>query len=87
MRTPSHNDEDAMTTTELPPEPPTFDEPGFDSGGPGTVDPRMRERWIEARRTEGRRRLWIVGCVTAVVALVGIGYVVARSPLLGADTV
>ncbi len=86
-----------MTTTDLPPEPPTVDAgsaddwPGEvddpDGLGPGSVDPRMRERWIEARRTEGRRRLWILSSVMAVAALVGLGFVVARSPLFGADTV
>ena len=86
-----------MTTTDLPPEPPTAgpgpaddwlgEVDGPDGLGPGSVDPRMRERWIEARRTEGRRRLWILSSVMAVVALVGIGYAVARSPLFGADTV
>ena len=88
-----------MTTSDLPPEPPTADPgpaddwlgevdgpDGPDGPGPGAVDPRMRERWIEARRTEGRRRLWILSTVMAVVALVGIGYAVARSPLFGADT-
>ena len=86
-----------MTITDVPPEPPTADPgsaddwpgevDGPDGLGPGSVDPRMRERWIEARRTEGRRRLWILSSVMAVVALGGIGYAVARSPLFGADTV
>ena len=86
-----------MTTTDLPPEPPPVEAgspddwsnevDGVDGIGPDAVDPRMRERWIEARRTEGRRRLWILSCVIAVAALVGIGYVVARSPFLGAGTV
>lgn len=80
-----------MTTTDLPPEPVSVDAEStverLDDAGLSKVDPRMRDRWIEARRAEGRRRLWILSCVTAVVALVGIGYVVARSPLLGADTV
>lgn len=80
-----------MTTTDLPPEPVSVHAESTvdrrDDGGPSEVDPRMRDRWIEARRAEGRRRLWILSCVTAVLALVGIGYVVARSPLLGADRV
>lgn len=80
-----------MTTTDLPPQPVSVDAEstvdGHDDVPLSEVDPRMRDRWIEARRAEGRRRLWILSCVTAVVALVGIGYVVARSPLLGADTV
>ena len=90
-----------MTTTDLPPnagsinaEPPVDgpdgvgpDGVGPDGSGVPGVDPRMRERWIEVRRAEGRRRLWILGCVMAVVALLGIGFVVARSPLFGADTV
>ncbi len=64
-----------------------LDDVGLDGFGPAGVDPRMRERWIEVRRAEGRRRLWILSCVMAVVALLGIGFVVARSPLFGADTV
>ena len=85
-----------MTTTDLPPNtmsgdvgPPGVgpDGVGPDGFGPSDVDPRMRERWIEVRRAEGRRRLWILGCAMAVVALLGIGFVVARSPLFGADTV
>ena len=60
---------------------------GLDGSGVSGVDPRMRERWIEVRRAEGRRRLWILSCVMAVAALLGIGFVVARSPLFGADTV
>ena len=90
-----------MTTTDLPPnpgsistEPPVdgldgveLDDVGPDAVGAAGVDPRMRERWIEVRRAEGRRRLWILSCVMAVVALLGIGFVVARSPLFGADTV
>ncbi len=80
-----------MTTTDLPPETVSVDPASTverpDGVGPSDVDPRMRERWIEVRRAEGRRRLWILSCATAVVALLGIGYVVARSPLFGADTV
>ncbi len=53
----------------------------------GTVDPRMRDRWISARRAEGRKRLRIfVGCVIGL-SLLGIGYVVANSSLLGVDQV
>ncbi len=53
----------------------------------GGVDPRMRDRWIEARRAEGRRRLRALLAVLIVLSLVGIGYLVASSPLLGVDTV
>ena len=51
------------------------------------VDPRMRERWVVARREEGRRRLRLVIAVVGVASLLGIAYLVANSPLLGADTI
>ena len=47
----------------------------------------MRDRWVSARREEGRKRLRIfVGCVIGLSVL-GIGYVVANSSLLGVDEV
>ena len=51
------------------------------------VDPRMRDRWITQRRLEGRRRLRLVVVVVSVVSVLVLAYVIARSPLLGADTI
>ena len=84
-----------MTTTDLPPisDPPTReggrDLTREDPDVPAIagVDPRMRERWVEARRAEGRRRLRIVIALVAIASLVGIAYLVAHSPLLGTDSI
>jgi POTRA domain, FtsQ-type len=53
----------------------------------GTVDPRMRDRWITQRRVEGRRRLRVLMAAVAVGSVLALAYVIARSPLLGADQV
>lgn len=54
---------------------------------PPRVDPRMRERWVAARRAEGRRRLRILVAVgsVALVALAAFG--VVESPLTAISTV
>ena len=84
------------TTDDLPP---STDDPAtevFDDATeiedapamPGrVVDPRMRERWILARRVEGRRRLRILVGVVAVASVLAIAFAIARSPLLGMDTI
>jgi cell division protein FtsQ len=51
------------------------------------VDPRVRARWVAARRAEGRRRLWIVVVAASVALLVGAAWAVASSPLLDVDRV
>ncbi len=51
------------------------------------VDPRLRARWIAARRAEGRRRLYVICGVVGTAALLAIAYVIAHSSLLGAGTV
>ena len=51
------------------------------------MDPRLRQRWVETRRREGRRRLRIVAGVLAVGMLVGGSWGVTRSPLLDIDRV
>jgi cell division protein FtsQ len=51
------------------------------------VDPRVRARWIAARRAEGRRRLWILVAIGAVALLAGGAWLVASSPLLDVDRV
>lgn len=51
------------------------------------VDPRMRERWVAARRHEGRRRLRLLMVIMITMAVVGIAYLIASSSLLGVGTV
>ncbi len=51
------------------------------------VDPRLRRRWVETRRQEGRRRLRVLLGVVAVGALVGGGWATVRSPLFDVDRV
>ena len=51
------------------------------------VDPRMRERWIEARREEGRRRLrTLIAVVAALVVALG-AFGVTRSPVMAVQQV
>lgn len=79
-----------MTTTDLPPTnlgPDDVDLAEPEATPVEGVDPRMRDRWVEARRAEGRRRLRVIVALVALGSLVGIGYLVANSPLLGTDTV
>lgn len=49
--------------------------------------PRIRQRRVEVRRDEGRRRLRILVIGLGVAALVGAGYGVTRSTLLDVDMV
>jgi cell division protein FtsQ len=51
------------------------------------VDPRVRERWIAARRSEGRRRLRIVLCVVGLVVVLIVAAGVMASPLFDVDRV
>ena len=51
------------------------------------VDPRARERWVAARRSEGRRRLRIVLGIVGVLVVLGVAYAVVASPLLDVDRV
>jgi cell division septal protein FtsQ len=46
------------------------------------IDPRMRQRLIEVRRAEGRRRLRVVVALVAVLAVVGAAVGTIYSPLL-----
>lgn len=47
----------------------------------------MRDRWVEARRAEGRRRLRVIVALVSLASIVGIAYLVAASPLLGVETI
>jgi cell division protein FtsQ len=51
------------------------------------VDPRVRERWIAARREEGRRRLRFVAIGVAVVVALAGAWAVLASPFLDIDRV
>jgi cell division protein FtsQ len=51
------------------------------------IHPRFRARRIKVRRDQGRRRLRRLGALAALVALLGVGYGVTRSPLLDLDRV
>lgn len=51
------------------------------------VDPRIRQRRVEVRRSEGRRRLRVVVAGVATAALVAAGWGATRSPLLDVDRV
>jgi cell division protein FtsQ len=53
----------------------------------GPLDPRVRERWIAARRSEGRRRLRILLSLSGVVVVLVVAAGVMASPLLDVDRV
>ena len=46
------------------------------------IDPRLRQRWIDARREEGRRRLRLFVATLAVVVLLAAAFGVLHTPLL-----
>jgi cell division protein FtsQ len=49
------------------------------------VEPRLRERWIAARRAEGRRRLRIVVIAGAIVVVLVLAWAAIASPFLDVD--
>jgi cell division protein FtsQ len=49
------------------------------------IDPRLRQRWIAARRAEGRRRLRIVAIAGAFVVVLVVGWAAIASPFLDID--
>jgi hypothetical protein len=46
------------------------------------VDPRLRQRWLDTRRQQGRRRLRLAAALAAVVALAAGAFSVVHSPIL-----
>lgn len=51
------------------------------------MDPRFRQRWVEVRRTEGRRRFRVLVGITVVVALGVGGWASTGSSLLDLDRI
>jgi len=51
------------------------------------VDSRFRRRRVEIRRKEGRRRLWVLIGISALLAVGGGGWVATESALLDVDHV
>jgi len=54
---------------------------------PRAIDPRIRQRRIEVRRREGRRRLYLLLAMVGAVVLFLAGWGATRSPLLDVDHV
>ena len=81
-----------MTTTDTTDRTPPPDVDEVDHGEEldvfdDAVDPRLRARWVAARRAEGRRRLYVLCGVVGTAAVLVIAYVIAHSSLLGAGSV
>ncbi|MGH9190361.1 MAG: cell division protein FtsQ/DivIB [Acidimicrobiales bacterium] len=54
---------------------------------PGAVDPRLRQRLVEVRRQQGRRRLMVIGAISFVSVAVATGWAVTRSPVMDVDRI
>jgi cell division protein FtsQ len=57
------------------------------AASPTAVDPRIKRRWIEVRRDEGRRRLRVLVASLAVMGMVVGAVGATRSPVLDVDHV
>ncbi len=51
------------------------------------VDPRVRDRWVAARREEGRRRLRILVIVAGIITALALAWAVTVSPLLAIEQI
>ncbi len=63
-----------------------YDDPADGTGRPA-IDPRIRQRRVAIRRSQGRRRLRWIGGVAAVVVLVIAALGLAHTPWFGAQAV
>jgi len=67
------------TAPPAPPESPLQSKPA--------IDPRFRQRLIEVRRTEGRRRLRVLLVLAGFLGVALLGWALTRSPFLDVDHV
>jgi cell division protein FtsQ len=51
------------------------------------VDPRVRDRWVAARREEGRRRLRILIAIASVITVLALAWGATVSPLLAVEQI
>jgi cell division protein FtsQ len=71
-----------------PPRPPLPPRPRGDGASPRPrIDPRVRERRVQVKREEGRRRLRFLLASLALLVLVGGAVGATRSPLMDVDRV
>ncbi len=72
-----------------PPEPPEGPEPPGrpDPSGPPGIDPRIRQRRVAIRRSQGRKRLLWMGGATGVLVLVVLVVALAHTPWFGARAI
>jgi len=61
--------------------------PGLPAQREGAIDPRFRQRRIEVRRTEGRRRLRVLLILGAFFLVALVAWAATRSPFLDVDHV
>lgn len=53
----------------------------------GAVDPRLRQRLVEVRRQQGRRRLMVIGAVAFLCVAVATAWAVTRSAVMDVDRI
>jgi cell division septal protein FtsQ len=51
------------------------------------VDPRIKQRWVDVRRSAGRRRLQLIVAAAAAAAVIGAGVGALYTPLVGVRSV
>jgi len=70
------------TPPSAPPRP-----PGLPAQRSGAIDPRFRQRLIDVRRLEGKRRLRVILILAGFLTFALLAWAVTRSPLLDVDHV